>query len=89
MKTTPSTAAEIARGLTEAQRRALLGDARWIGFPERLILIGSRSQMIKLTPTLAVLTRNGLIEKGRFGPTMVTEIGIAVREYLQGNPHDD
>lgn len=73
----------IARQLSEAQRRALVGDLRSIGDPERFVLTGEILEK-RMVPTLLVLTKLGLIEEGRFGKTMLTPLGVAVRNHILG-----
>ena len=81
--TMDSTPAAIAAGLSEAQRRYLLGEMRPIGNPACYILCGEDATKRATTPTRVVLTRGKIIEPGRFGPTMLTELGIQVRALLQ------
>lgn len=76
-------ATSIARGLSAAQKRYLLGDVRSIGNPRVLFVHGVEACGRKTLPTRTVLTRLGLLENGRFGPTMLTPLGVAVRAVLQ------
>lgn len=78
------TAEQIAAGLSAAQRRVMGGAARGIGNPASMILIDEwlifdRREI----PTRTKLRNLGLIESGRFGPTMLTPLGLEVRAILQ------
>lgn len=73
-------AARVAGELTKAQRRVLCGPMRDIANPPVWFLTNTTKSD---TPTLAVLTRRGLIEHGRFGPTMLTPLGLAIRKHLE------
>lgn len=70
-----TTAADIAKGLTKAQREALLGPPNHEFYPWRWEVRRS---------TEVVLVLRGLWQKGRIhGPTSFTPLGLEVRAVLQ------
>lgn len=75
-------AAEIARGLSEAQRKFLCQlSGEWSVLARPL-----DGQVIWLPPSLLEQATPLRIGTERL---RLTPLGLAVREYLQGNPHDD
>lgn len=78
--TTPE---QIAKGLSEAQKRYLLGEMRDIGNPEVFFLCSDEARERRMIPTRTALTRKGLLASTRFGPTCFTTLGLAVREVLK------
>jgi hypothetical protein len=75
---------QMAAKLSAAQRRVMSGPAREIGNPVSTILIDE--WLIydrRAIPTRTKLSKLGLIESGRFGPTMLTTLGLEVRAILQ------
>ena len=80
-------AADIARTLTPAQRRVITGPARGIGNPETIVLIDQwLAYDGRGAATRKRLTALKLIEEGRFGPTMLTALGVEVRSLLMAAP---
>lgn len=75
--------AGVAERLTKAQRSIVGGDCRDIGNPPVWYLVWPDHSSLRGAKTLAILTRLGITEKTRFGPTSLTPLGLAVRAHLQ------
>ncbi|API59498.1 hypothetical protein BSL82_09415 [Tardibacter chloracetimidivorans] len=78
----------LAASLTEAQRRYLTGEMRSLFNPPIFFIAGIDAASRRTLPTRTVLTRLGLLQNGRTGPTTLTETGLALRAYLKGQSDD-
>lgn len=80
--TDPTEIARVAAGLTRAQRAIVGGECRDIGNPKTWFLVWPEYREKRNQRTFAALTRVGVIEQTRFGPTSLTETGLAVRDHI-------
>jgi hypothetical protein len=74
--------AAIAAKLTKAQRAIVGGDCRDIGNPPVWFLVWPDHSSLRGAKTLAILTRLGVVERTRFGPTSLTPMGLTVRAHI-------
>jgi hypothetical protein len=79
---TDADVAGIAKGLTKAQRAIVAGECRDIGNPAVWYLVWPDHSSLRGAKTLAILTRLGIVERTRFGPTSLTLAGLAARALL-------
>jgi len=82
MTTDPERVEEVAKGLTKAQRAIVGGQCRDIGNPPTWFLVWPEHREKRSARTFAALTRLGIIEQTRFGPTSLTPLGLAVRRHI-------
>lgn len=73
---------EIVRKLSKAQRAYLCGEARDISNPPVWFLHGEEVMRPRYRRTRISLYGLGLLERGRFGSTMFTQLGLRVRDHL-------